>query len=475
MKKTLSTLLALLLALAMCCSAAADGEGSSFSDYKPRALAEGETLRRGIDVSQFQGKIDWAAVAESGVDFAFIRAGLRGWGAEGRMLADTRYQENLAEAHKNGILVGAYIYSQAITPAEAREEARYLVELVKDYDIDLPLVFDQEFTDRDGGFYGRLYEAQLSRQEMTDIANAFCAEIERMGYQSLVYSNPYMLSTYLYREQLGQLWLANHVPETQYAGSYEFWQCCAIGRVPGIEGNVDLDFWFASDTAPQPVMRFSDVPPTHWAYRDLRIAVSNGWIKGYPDNTFHPSDTLSRADFVTMLARLSGETLPAVTEAVFPDVPTNKYYAESVAWAVGSGIVSGFPDGDFHPTENVTREQMAHIMRLYLQHKGTDVSGVDTTVDALIADIANVGSWARDDVRFCYAEGLLQGRNEGFVPAGTATRAEAGTVLTRLFRYEHGESPISEPVTPEPEPPITPEPDPGYGVVLSIPEIHIGR
>ena len=466
MKRLLSVLLALTLAMTLCVAALADGDGSSFEDFKPRALTDGETLRRGIDISQFQGQIDWKAVADSGVEFAFIRVAMRGWGAEGRMLTDTRFKENLSEAHKNGVLVGAYVYSQAITTEEAREEAQYLVEAVKDYTIDLPLVFDQEFAEQNGDFIGRLYTAQLSRQEMTDICNAFCAEVELLGYDSMVYSNPYTLSTYLYPDQLGRLWLANHAPETNYNGSYEYWQCSAEGKIPGIAYNVDLDFWFAGASAPMPTMRFTDVPSTHWAYLDLRTAVSKGWIKGYPDNTFRPEATLTRADFVTLLSRMSGEDLSAYEPSAFPDVAGDAYYSKSVSWAVKAKIVNGFPDGTFKPKQNVTREQMAHIMRLYLIHKGLDVSRIDTAVDKKISDLSSIGSWARDDVRFCYNAGLLNGRGSSFVPNGTATRAEAGTVLTRLYRYEHGE-------LEQAAPPAQETPDPDYGVVLSLPEVHI--
>ncbi|MBQ9045754.1 MAG: S-layer homology domain-containing protein [Oscillospiraceae bacterium] len=195
----------------------------------------------------------------------------------------------------------------------------------------------------------------------------------------------------------------------------------------------------------------------HWAVDNIAAAVARGWVTGYPDHTFRPNTTLTRADFVTLLSRLSGETIPECTAAPFPDVPATKYYADSVAWAVESGIVSGFPDGTFHPTENVTRQQMAHIMRLYLQHKGLDVTVKDTTVDEQITDIGSIGRWALDDVRFCYAAGLLQGRSNGFVPAGTATRAEAATVLMRLFDYENPPVEPEAPDDPTPETPADPE------------------
>ena len=485
MKRLFSLLLALVMLLTLGVSALADQEKSSFDAYKPRALQTGETLHRGIDVSQFQDKIDWKQVADSGVEFAIIRVALRGWGPEGRLLDDTRFKQNLQEAHDNGLLVGAYIYSQAVTPEEAREEAKYLVSRVKDYQIDLPLVLDQEFVDREGGFYGRLYEAELSKDEMTDICNAFCAEIEHLGYQSMVYSNPYMLSTYLHREQLGRLWLANHVEETAYTGSYEYWQC-GIGRIPGITTDVDLNFWFAGASAPKPAMRFTDVPSKHWAYDELVTAVWNGWINGYPDQTFRPDNTVTRADFVTMLSRLSGADLSTYTKSPFPDVKDDAYYCASVAWAVDAKVIDGFPDGKFHPTENVTREQMAHIMTLYLQHLEIETGAIAPGIDNEIQDLRQVGSWALNDVRFCYSVGLLNGRSGGFEPAGTATRAESAAVLARLDRHiakvtvppqpepepEPSPAPTEEPLPVESDPP-TESPAPGGLILLEVPKLVI--
>ena len=452
MKRILSLLLALTMTLALCVSVMADGSSNPYEAFRPRALRDGETLLRGIDVSQFQGDIDWKAVADSGVQFAIVRVALRGWGASGNLLEDVSFRKNLTEAHNNGLLVGAYIYSQATTPDEAREEAQFLAARVRDYQIDLPLVFDQEFADQGGSYLGRLYNAHLSRQEMTDLCTAFCTEIERLGYDSMVYANPYMLNNHLFPEQIGRLWLANFTTETSYGGSYEFWQCSSTGKVPGIAYNVDLDFWFSSSAAPL----FIDVSADHWAYRDLCTAVEEGWIKGCPDGSFLPADSVTRAQFVTMLARLSGDALPEVDERPFPDVPTDQYYAASVAWAVRSGIINGYPDGTFGPDDTITREQMAHIMTVYLKHLNMDTTSFDAAVDSEIPDLNQISDWALNDVRFCYAAGLLKGRPSGFDPAGTASRAEAGVVLARLHRVVESFTSTE-----------------GSNVVLSVPHLHI--
>lgn len=181
---------------------------------------------------------------------------------------------------------------------------------------------------------------------------------------------------------------------------------------------------------PRKLIDYSD----HWAADMIDIAVNKGWVNGYPDNTFHPNGTLTRADFVTLLARLSGEPVEPVTASPFPDVAADAYYAASVAWAVSAGVINGFEDGTFRPANAITREQMAHIMTLYLKHKGADVQAPGENA-ASIPDLDQIQAYAKDDVLFCYANDLLKGRVEGFVPQGSATRAEACTILLRMNDY----------------------------------------
>ena len=196
----------------------------------------------------------------------------------------------------------------------------------------------------------------------------------------------------------------------------------------------------------------------HWGAPYIDAAIDKGWVTGYPDHTFRPNKTLSRADFVTLLARLSGETLPDLTECPFPDFTLEEYYAESVAWAVDAGIIRGFEDGTFRPEDAITREQMAHIMALYLNHLGLETAFDENGPAVEIQDEDQIQNYARAEVRFCYQNELLKGRGDGFVPQGIATRAEACTILLRLDQYAAAHQP--EPVqTPEPtESPVPTEP-----------------
>ena len=198
----------------------------------------------------------------------------------------------------------------------------------------------------------------------------------------------------------------------------------------------------------------------HWAKDNINTAVANGWINGYPDHSFKPNKSLTRADFVTMLARVSGEELPEVKDSPFPDFGADTYYAQSVLWAVKAGIINGFEDGTFRPTLSITREQMAHIMAKYLEHKGFRVEPKSTEVQKLIQDYAVISDYAKDDVSFCYEKSLLTGRENGFDPAAGATRAEACTVLLRLNAYTLLNDPADDADTPDEaeEPEALPDP-----------------
>lgn len=137
---------------------------------------------QGIDVSTFQQEIDWQAVADSGIDFAFIRAGYRGYG-KGGIVEDDRFRQNAAGARAAGLRVGLYFFSQAITPEEAAEEAQWLVDAAQDFKIDMPLVFDWENIDPSSVASGdTVRTAEMTGEDVTACAAAFCAAVEAASY-----------------------------------------------------------------------------------------------------------------------------------------------------------------------------------------------------------------------------------------------------------------------------------------------------
>ena len=200
-----------------------------------------------VDISNNQGNIDWQRVAATDVNAAMVRVGYRGT-QTGRIFADDSYITNINGALQNGLPVGVYFYSQAITPEEASEEADFMLEKISDYLIILPVAIDFEFAcAKDGSLTGRLYNAKLSREETTRIAEAFCEKIASAGYTPMVYGNDDMLSKHMYVERISQkykIWLASYHMKAVYEGNYFFWQFSNQGMVDGINGSVCLNFWY---------------------------------------------------------------------------------------------------------------------------------------------------------------------------------------------------------------------------------------
>lgn len=245
MKRWIVCALPLLLLLALC-TVSAGAVRSYGSVQNPRY--DGYTIRHGVDVSEHNGTIDWRAVAASGqADFAFVRVGYRGY-TSGGLNPDSRYRDNLAGALDAGLDVGAYLYSQATTVAEAREEAYYALELLGSYaqQLTLPVVIDFEYAES-GGYTGRLYNAKLPPSAATDICNAFCEVIRSAGLEPCVYANSVMLGEKMYAAGLtAPVWLANYTDETAYAGEYTYWQYTSSGVVAGFAGAVDCNYWYAA-------------------------------------------------------------------------------------------------------------------------------------------------------------------------------------------------------------------------------------
>ena len=197
------------------------------------------TSATGIDVSEFQGEIDWKAVKADGIDFAMIRLGFRG-SESGKLVLDSRFKENLKGARKAGVDVGVYFFSQAVTPEEAIEEARYVMKHIRGKGVHYPVAFDMEPID------GTERAAKLKREEKTAIADAFCQVIDRNRHTPLVYGNPQWLWKHIDRPYLTDydIWLAHYTTATSYSSSFVMWQYTDSGTVDGIYGPVDMNLYF---------------------------------------------------------------------------------------------------------------------------------------------------------------------------------------------------------------------------------------
>ncbi len=194
----------------------------------------------GIDVSYYQGDIDWEKVKASGIEFAIIRLGYRGYGEEGKLVEDKLYQQNIQGALDAGLQVGVYFFSQAISVEEALEEADFVLERLKGYELTMPVVFDWEYVSEEAR------TAKMDRRTLTDCYIAFCEKLEAEGYTPMAYFNSYQSRALMNLTELEQwpFWLALYSDRMTYPYKIEMWQYTDSGRVPGIEGTVDLNLLF---------------------------------------------------------------------------------------------------------------------------------------------------------------------------------------------------------------------------------------
>lgn len=190
----------------------------------------------GIDVSKWQGEIDWDKVKNDGIDFAIIRCGYRG-SVTGSLVEDPYFAQNIRAAAAAGVKVGVYFFTQAVNEVEAVEEASMVVSLIRDYDLTYPVFIDTESAGGDGRADG------LEEEQRTAVCEAFCATIENAGYEAGVYAsrNWYnrKLNTALLEKYV--IWLAEYRSVPLYQGYYRMWQYTSKGSVEGISGNVDLN------------------------------------------------------------------------------------------------------------------------------------------------------------------------------------------------------------------------------------------
>lgn len=196
----------------------------------------------GVDVSSHQQVVDWQQLKQAGVEFAFVRLGYRGYGS-GELKQDEYALQNLAGAKAAGIAVGAYVFSQAITVAEAEEEARFALEILGDFRLDMPLVYDWEYVSEDAR------TAHMDKRTLTDCTLAYCRIVEAAGYEAMVYFNGSQARDLLYLEELTEyrFWLAMYDISLPHPCRVDFWQYTNKGSLPGIEGNVDIDLMFPAE------------------------------------------------------------------------------------------------------------------------------------------------------------------------------------------------------------------------------------
>ena len=186
----------------------------------------------GIDVSKWQGKIDFNKVKEAGASFVMIRVGSQN-GVNGEYVIDPYFETNVSSAIKSGLKVGVYFYSYADSKKEAKKQAKWVIEKIKKYQITLPVAFDWEC-------YSSFNEMDISLFGLNEIADSFLKEIEKNGYEVMLYgSKNYLNSVWKYNKN--DVWLAHYSENTDYQDDFVMWQLCQNGVIDGIEKMVDIN------------------------------------------------------------------------------------------------------------------------------------------------------------------------------------------------------------------------------------------
>ena len=204
-----------------------------FNDIKEKYKKEDTKI--GIDVSLWQGDIDFKKLKDSGVEFVFIRVGYMK-GTKGERVLDSKFKQNIENANKYDIPVGIYYYSYASNKEEAKEDAKWVLKQIKNYDVSLPIAFDwEDFADYNS--------YNLSFYNLTSMADEFIKEVNKKGYKGLLYgSKNYLEKIWLSNNH--DTWLAHYASSTNYQGKYSYWQITDTGKVDGINGTVDIDIYY---------------------------------------------------------------------------------------------------------------------------------------------------------------------------------------------------------------------------------------
>ena len=198
----------------------------------------------GADFSKHQGTIDWASVKQSGVEFVILRAAVRGYGSSGNLVTDSQIAANIEGALSQNIDVGIYVFSQAVTTEEAVEEAERALDIIKGYDIKLPIYFDSEYS----GAPNRTGRADgLTKAERTSLAIAFCETVRNAGYKPGVYASKSFFYNNLgyaaFQSRGYGIWLAHYISSvTDFKYPYNIWQYTSKGSIGGVQSEyADLD------------------------------------------------------------------------------------------------------------------------------------------------------------------------------------------------------------------------------------------
>ena len=189
----------------------------------------------GIDVSKWQGAIDFSKVKEAGAEFVIIRVGHQN-GVGGEYVLDPYFKRNISDVIENDLDVGIYFYSYADSKKEARKQAEWVIKQIKDYDITLPIAFDFES-------FTLFNSMNLSLYQLNEVAESYFSTLEDAGYDTMLYGSKNYLNA-IWKYNTNKVWLAHYTDKTDYDKDYMMWQLCQDGVIDGINGFVDIDILY---------------------------------------------------------------------------------------------------------------------------------------------------------------------------------------------------------------------------------------
>ena len=191
----------------------------------------------GIDVSRWQGTVDWQQVKDAGIEFVIMRIGVQ-TDPEETLDMDTKYKSYIESAKAMGLKIGVYVYTTAINREMGVKTAQFVLDTLDGEKLDLPIVYDWEN-------WSKFMNYNISLHTLKDSYDAFKETVEKAGYESTLYSSKYYLENAWLNTEKDDVWLAHYNDHTNYQGNYYMWQMCSDGKVPGItENTVDIDIYY---------------------------------------------------------------------------------------------------------------------------------------------------------------------------------------------------------------------------------------
>lgn len=344
---------------------------------------------RGIDVSGYQKNIDWQAVKSSGIDFAILKIGNIDESETDGWYTDSCFVRNMTECERLGIPYGVYVYAYGKSTWAYENGADHIISLLKGHHPSLPVYLDLEDDSINPG------QTSITNQQLLQFSRAFCDRISAAGYYPGIYSGAgwfkYYLTDSAYTSGEWSIWTAQYPyakryddcidesesgdwPEYPARGKYDFWQYSSRAEVPGISGNVDINYCYVDLSASNNStgsISFSDVNSDTPHSADIvwlgENGISTGWAKFGGIRTFQPYAKIARADMAAFLYRLAGSPeYEAPSVSPFKDVSASTSHYKEICWLASKGISEGWTEADgsktFRPYSNTARADMAAFL-----------------------------------------------------------------------------------------------------------------